>query len=240
MRPVAAGDAVCSVGQMPPSVLICGPERLLKELRDTWIFRGPVKRQLASDAGKAVSLLAASVPQLVVFDGALPGALAFAQKLREDPRTRGVSLAVVTPESAGPEEMARLQAVANALLTRPASPEWDERLARLGAVPPRRRVRLPVRLEFVGLRRAGARITGLAHNLSVSGLLVECVMPLPLGDEVTLTLTLPDSDEPLTCRGRVVRQQPPGPSGVSCYGVTFGPLSDHVVGRIKAFVETAG
>lgn len=222
-----------------PSVLICGPESLLKELRDTWIFRGRVQRRLASDAGKALSLLFASTPQLVVFDASLPGAAAFAQKLREEPRTRGVSLAMVAPLAAGPEELARLGAIANDILTRPATPEWDERLARLGAIQPRRWVRFPVRLEFAGLRRSGARITGLAHNLSPSGLLVECVMPLPVGEEVTLTLTLPDSDEPLTCRGRVVRQQPPGPSGVSCYGVRFGRLSDHFAQRIESFVETA-
>jgi CheY-like chemotaxis protein len=224
-----------------PRVLLCTTNRVLDELGQTWIMRGGIHRQFASGLQDALAAVASRTPHLVVVDRDFPQALRLLRTLRDDPKTRKLSVAALVPKDVDAEEAQELDGVCNVLLHSPVGPEWGERLGRLLAVESRREIRVPVRVEYEGTRSGQrSRITGMAHNISTSGMLVECVVHLPVGEHVDVQLTLPGSEEPLRASGQVVREQPASGSGVSCYGVAFDTLDPASIKRIRQFIESDG
>ena len=75
--------------------------------------------------------------------------------------------------------------------------------------------------------------TGRAVNLSVHGLLLECLHSLQVGEDLRLSFTLPGEPGAVRGTGTVVRVAP---------GECFGVELTHVEGdgrvRIKTYVET--
>jgi CheY-like chemotaxis protein len=218
-------------------VLICATDSL-PELADTAVWRSSLARTTASSLREALATAARLRPRLVVVDIEMPGAAELVETLRRQPATRGISIAAVARGGILAEQRERLEGVANALLLPPAGPDWGERLSQLAEVPSRRDVRVPVRVEFDGRGGAG-RITGIAQNVSISGMLVECVMPLPVGESLRFSLTLPRTEAQISGRGRVVRQQPPVPGRVSAYGVRFDELSGNAASALDTFVAAS-
>jgi len=101
--------------------------------------------------------------------------------------------------------------------------------------------RVPVALE-VRYATATAFLVAYTTNLSKGGLFLETPTPLPVGSEITLTISAPHATEPMVVAGRVawVRDQsdPEGhPVGM---GVQFaeleeryGAVIDHIVSRFE-------
>jgi CheY-like chemotaxis protein len=174
-------------------------------------------------------------PDIVLVDSELTAAQELIETLRARHSTRRLPVAVVLAEDTEPARSRALGGVANVLLEPPAGAAWDALLERISKVAARQQIRVPVRLELSGFR-GGTRVTGLAHNLSHSGMLVECVLALPVGEELRFTLTFPDSDAPVQGRGRVVREQRASASGVTCYGVRFESLDADAAERIRVLV----
>lgn len=81
----------------------------------------------------------------------------------------------------------------------------------------RAHIRVPTRLRVV-YEHGGARIEARSRDLSLGGMFVEDVPPLPFGTELVVRVTLPALDRPaeLRCVVRWVKSD-----GM---GLAFGPL----------------
>ena len=215
-----------------PVVLMCAPDPLVDDLHGTVLWRSGIERHVASRFEDALVTAVAARPHLVVVDRDLPQAERLVADLRGNPTTRGCSIAIVARGDLQPTEVRLIEVGANAILRLPASAEWDERLARLIAVPARRRSRASVTLEFEG--KAGIeRVSGRIADISVTGMAVRCACVLTLGRDLDFSFTL-HGGTPIVGCGRVVRLGRPGRYGVEFYG-----LEGNGVERVRAFVEGA-
>jgi hypothetical protein len=217
-------------------VLICAA-RPLPELEKTLVWREGVERLVAPSLKDAMREADAR-PDVVLVDSELSAAMELIETLRARESTRRLPIAVVLADDTEGSRSGALGGVANVLLEPPAGPAWDALLQRITKVAARHEIRVPVRLELTG-SRGGTRVTGVAHNLSHSGMLVECVLALPVGEELRFALTFPDSDVQVKGRGPVVRQQQAGAGGVSCYGVRFDSLEGDAAERIRLLVTSS-
>ena len=218
-------------------VLICAA-RPLSELEKTLVWRNGVERLVAPSLKDALREADAR-PDVVLVDSELASAVELIETLRARESTRRLPVAVVLAEDVEPARTRALSGVANVLLEPPAGPAWDALLERITKVATRHEIRVPIRLELAG-SRGSTRVTGMAHNLSHSGMLVECVLALPVGEDLRFALTFPDSDVPVKGRGLVVREQRAGAGGVTCYGVCFDTLEGDAAERIRRLVDGTG
>jgi DNA-binding response OmpR family regulator len=212
--------------------LICSQAALEGELGGTLLWWRGIERLLAARLEEARAMAAAARPAVVLVDKELPRSARLITQLREDPATRGLSIAVLARGDFELAEVELLEAGANAILRIPPGPEWDERLLALLHVPIRREIRIPV--QFAVEAAAGLReFYALALNLSANGMLVECQAALPIGDELGVSFSLPGYDAVVACRARVVRQ-----AGATQHGMAFLELDGGGRKRIEAFVAT--
>ena len=217
-----------------PFVLICSQTGLDADLARTPLSRADMDRQVASSVEQALASAAAALPDLVVVDRDLSGAQRLIASLRAEPLTRRASIVILARGDLDPLEVELLESGANAILRLPATPDWEERLRALLAVPVRRQARLPVRLEVDGYRTGGVPMEALALNLSQTGMLIEVRASLRPGDNLDLRFHTPGRDDPIEARARVVRQ-----AGALRFGVQFAGLGGSDRERIRRFVETA-
>ena len=217
-----------------PVALVCTHAVLDQELGHTLLWRGDVERVLVAKPEEARMLAVAAKPDLVLVDRDLPWCERFVIGLREDPGTRGLSIAVLARGDLDPSEVNLLEAGANAILRVPAGDDWDRRLQDLLSVPARRDARFAVRYDVEALGGGSeTALHGTALNLSVRGLLLESPVPLRLGDDLTLSLLLPEECGPAAAPGCVVREAGPGR-----YGIALGALEPASRKAIEAFVAS--
>jgi hypothetical protein len=207
-------------------------------LGQTVLWRSDIERVFAHEAGDGLEAARRIVPNLVVVDGSgVPQAIELLRTLRSDGATQRVSLAAIAT-TGGPEEDALRRSGANLVLPAAVDPRvWDRRLEELLDVPPRREARLHVAFElWCRSDPTSALHEGVVLNISVRGMLIETRESLPVGSTVDLRLTLPDSGEPLSLIGLVVRSAA-DESGSVQSGVQFLILRDPVRERIRSFIE---
>jgi uncharacterized protein (TIGR02266 family) len=105
----------------------------------------------------------------------------------------------------------------------------------------RRFGRVPVALE-VRYASATAFLVAYTTNLSKGGVFLETPSPLPIGAEITLTISAPHAPEPMVVQGRVawVRDYADAEGHPMGMGVQFGQLEDrygavidHIVTRFE-------
>src|SRR5437867_1686705 len=156
-----------------PLALICSLGSLERDLAYTMLWRQGMDRYLAGRLEEARMMLVAAKPDIVVVERELPWIDRLIKAVREDPKTRRVSLVVVARGDFDPSEVALLDAGANAILRLPAGPEWDARLERLLHVPVRKEARFSVRFRVEALSASGAPMPAVALNLSLHGVLLE-------------------------------------------------------------------
>jgi len=120
------------------SALICSHTDLEGDLGQTLLWRHDVDRHVAGRLEEARMMALAARPTIVVVDRDLPWAGRLVTALREDPSTRGVSIAVVARGDFDPGEIELLESGANAVLRLPVDRGGDERLERLAHVPVRK------------------------------------------------------------------------------------------------------
>jgi DNA-binding response OmpR family regulator len=216
-------------------VLICSPVSLEDGLRSTCLWRDGIERHHAARADEARALVSSVRPRLVVVDRDLPGSVDLVKALRHDASTQKLSIAVVVRGQFASTEVGLLEAGANAILRFPTNPDWDDRLTRLLHVPVRRDSRFPVRFAvhaYAGV--AGGSGQAVALNLSVNGLLLECLFPLAMGDELSLDLELAESGPRVAATGRVVRVARAGRFGVELHRIE----GEAAAQEIRRFVES--
>jgi CheY-like chemotaxis protein len=213
--------------------LICTEGTFDVDLADTLLWRGEVERHVVHSAEEGMAAARAWRPDLVVIDRDLAQAARLIAEIRRDTRTRRVSVIVVARADFEPVEIELLEVGANAILRLPASAEWDDRLARLVAVPTRREVRLPVHFELETQMGPGVQAAvATVLNLSVNGILIETDTELRVGDDLDLRFNLPEGGATVSGCGHIVRQ-----AGRRRYGVEFYGLEADGPELVRNYVD---
>ena len=217
------------------AVLICSHANVEEDLGGTLLWRDGMERQVVGKMEEALMLAVAARPRIVVIDRDLPWAARVVSALREDPKTRGLSLVVMARGDFDPSEVELLECGANAILRLPAGPEWNVRLERLMDVPIRKEARFPVSFEVEASSNGSGAVEAQALNLSASGMLIETASALGVQEEVRLQFRLPPQADPVRVFGQVVRLAAPTRFGVEFRGM--GPVESR---RIQGYLATLG
>jgi two-component system phosphate regulon response regulator PhoB len=125
----------------------------------------------ASSAEEAEAAIRAELPDVLLLDWMLPGesGLAFARRLRGDPRTRDLPILMLTARAMEADKLSGLEAGADDFITKPFSPK--ELAARIKAVLRRRAPQLSGdAVEMQGLRidPSTRRVSAGQHSLALS------------------------------------------------------------------------
>lgn len=221
-----------------PRVLIAAPPDLIAELDRSILKRSGVERVLALHPENAFEAIRTSRPDLVIL-GETEGndTCALLRRIRADPATRNVSLAVISRVPPSQAEEAELRhSGANVVLTGEMVPDMsEESIDQLLDVPLRREARMTVR--FVVWSHVGPDnppLEGRSINVSVRGLLLQTPEPVDIGSKLELTFRLPDDDVEIRAVGKAVREHPWGEG--KQIGVEFLILRDAARDRIRAYV----
>jgi len=202
-----------------------------EHLRGTMLGRQNVVRVKAADLDAVKRATLEGRVDIVLLDAALPGAPDLATALREEPLTRGLSIAALGHSEFGFVMVELLEAGVNAILPLPPDADWDDRPLRLVHVPARKVSRFPVNFAVGVGRGTGEPFTGRALNVSVHGLLLQTAFPLDVGHDLRLAFDLPGMGS-IRATGTVVRLEPPG-----CMGIELTSVEGDGRVRIKRYVE---
>jgi DNA-binding response OmpR family regulator len=207
-----------------------------QELGHTLVWRNGMERRIVRDANEAKSVAVAGRAQLLMVDRDGNGAENLVTALRAEAVTRQMSIVVMARGDFEASEIGLLEAGANAVLRLPASPEWDERLTRLVDVPVRRESRFSVFFKVETTHPGGEQsaIMATALNLSVSGMLLETAEPLNVGEELNMQFRLPELDELVKGRARVVRL-----GGPRKFGLEFQELTATGLESVRRYVNSS-
>ena len=156
---------------MSTTVLVVEDEPHIQELVAVNLEHAGHKVLRAASAEEAEVAIRASLPDVLVLDWMLPGesGLAFARRLRSEPRTRDLPILMLTARAMETDKLMGLEAGADDYLTKPFSPR--ELAARIKAVLRRRAPELSgdaVELDGLRLDPAARRVTARGRRLSLS------------------------------------------------------------------------
>ena len=123
---------------MSATVLVVEDEPQIQELVAVNLEHAGHRVLRAGSAEQAAQAIRGELPDVVVLDWMLPGesGLAYARRLRADPRTRELPILMLTARAMEADKLAGLEAGADDYLTKPFSPR--ELIARIKAVLRRR------------------------------------------------------------------------------------------------------
>ena len=223
-----------------PRVLIAAPPDLIAELDRAILRRSGVDRVLALQPEHAFEAIRTSRPDLAILgDTNGTDTCGLLRRIRADPGTRNVTLAVISRVPPSQAEEAELRrSGANVVLTGEMVPDMSEQsIDQLLDVPLRREVRMPV--QFVVWSHVGPDnppMEGHSLNVSIRGLLLETPEPVDIGAKLELTFRLPDDDVEIRAVGKAVREHPWGEG--KHVGVEFLILRDAARDRIRAYVSS--
>jgi two-component system phosphate regulon response regulator PhoB len=138
---------------MGGSILVVDDEAALRDILSANLRHEGYKVMCAGDVPQAEALVRDSRPDLVLLDWTLPGTpgLTFARRLRNDQRTRHISIVLVSARAEEQDKVSALESGADDYVTKPFSER--ELLARIKAVMRRRAPQLADDVvEIAGLR----------------------------------------------------------------------------------------
>ena len=156
---------------MSATVLLVEDEPQIQELVAVNLEHFGHRVVRASSAEEAEAAIRSELPDVLVLDWMLPGesGLAFARRLRGDPRTRDLPILMLTARAMEADKLQGLDAGADDFITKPFSPR--ELAARIKAVLRRRAPELSgdaVEMQGLRLDPATRRVTAGARKLALS------------------------------------------------------------------------
>ncbi len=199
-----------------------------RDLVAAYLERTDYVLQSAEDGAQGVSLASMELPDLILLDLSLPDLDGYqvCRLLREEPRTQGIPVVILTASSDLALHRQAYAAGARACIPKPVSRQ--ALLTTLDAVLASQRRFPRVAITCPVLARVpqfpGRALRGIVRNISRGGLLAEFPVELVLGSRVELTLATPQGPHPETGRvawaiasGDTVRHgigflEPKGPS----------------------------
>ena len=148
---------------MPASILVVEDELAIQDLIAMNLEHAGHSVLRARDAEQAAGMVRSVLPDVVLLDWMLPGQSgpAFARSLREDERTRGVPIIMLTARGIDGGDVAGFDAGADDYLPKPFSPR--ELVARIKAVLRRRSPQMaeePVEVSGLKLDPVAHRVIG--------------------------------------------------------------------------------
>lgn len=102
--------------------------------------------------------------------------------------------------------------------------------------------RIPIQM-LVDYRSGGNYLFDFCRDMGTGGVFIETTKPLPVGSDLELTFTIPDSKETLSTTGRVIWAQPPvaDRKDISVgMGVQFANFSEHHRRTLDQFIQRYG
>ena len=156
---------------MSATVLVVEDEPEIQELVSVNLEHAGHRVVRAASAEEADAAIRTALPDVLVLDWMLPGesGLAFARRLRGDPRTRDLPILMLTARAMEADKLSGLEAGADDYLTKPFSPR--ELAARIKAVLRRRAPELSgdaVEIRGLRLDPAARRVTAGGRALGLS------------------------------------------------------------------------
>jgi two-component system phosphate regulon response regulator PhoB len=150
---------------MAAQILVVEDDPGIQELIAVNLVRAGHLVRRAADAESALALMHAALPDLVLLDWMLPGisGLDLARRLRSEPRTRAVSIIMLTARGEERDKITGLEIGADDYVTKPFSPR--ELLARITAVLRRR---VPQATEDV-VAIGGLRLDPASQRVTAAG-----------------------------------------------------------------------
>ena len=156
---------------MSATVLVVEDEPQIQELVAVNLEHAGHRVVRAGSAEEAETAIRKALPDVLVLDWMLPGesGVAFARRLRGDPRTRELPILMLTARAMETDKLAGLEAGADDFITKPFSPK--ELNARIKAVLRRRAPQLAddaVEIQGLRLDPATRRVSAGTYKLSLS------------------------------------------------------------------------
>ena len=154
---------------MSATILVVEDEPQVQELLAVNLEHAGHRVRRASSAGEAVTSIREELPDVLVLDWMLPdeSGLSLTRRLREDERTRGLPILMLTARAMEQDKISGLEAGADDYLTKPFSPK--ELAARIKAVLRRRAPQLADDVVEID----GMRLDPAARRVSAGGKIVE-------------------------------------------------------------------
>jgi two-component system phosphate regulon response regulator PhoB len=151
------------------TILVVEDEPQVQELVAINLEHAGHRVRRASSAGEAVTSIREELPDVLILDWMLPdeSGLSLTRRLREDERTRGLPILMLTARAMEHDKISGLEAGADDYLTKPFSPK--ELAARIKAVLRRRAPQLADDVVEID----GLRLDPAARRVSASGKIVE-------------------------------------------------------------------
>jgi CheY-like chemotaxis protein len=223
-------------------VLVVSAEDLVPGLSKTVLGQSDVDYVVARDAEAGWEAARAQRPQLaIVALGTREANEEFLRRIRSDEQARSVHVLVSLVSALPAEQISLREAGATAVIAGSPDPFlWNPTLERLIESGRRRTASIPVRFwVWYRLSPNESAARGRALNVGVRGMLLETDQPVPVdnGTEVEVEFVLPDRDQTLHLRGRVVREAETGAAGQRRFGIQFLGLDSDDHDRIAAFVD---
>jgi len=176
-------------------------------------------------------------PQLIMFGFDLfdMSAPEFCREIRNDERTRGISLLLVCDRENDQHQDLCLAAGCNDVIFRPLQRnDLDAKITRLTNIPTRRELRTLTRIE-VSLEKNGRFLIGRSLNISATGMLLELDRVLPGEGKLRLHFYLPGEQKPMQIESEVLRAEFVGTTAK--YGLHFLGVTEEERERIEKFVR---
>ena len=177
------------------------------------------------------------VPNLIMFGYDLfdMSAPEFCRYIREDERTKMISLLLVCDRSNEEHATTCLDSGCNDVIYRPLErAELDAKIAKLTTIPSRRQMRTLTRVE-VAVANKDRFILGRSLNVSATGMLIETDRVLPGEGPLRLQFYLPGESKPVDAVVEVLRSEFVGT--MARYGVRFLELTPEARAQIERYVQ---
>jgi two-component system, OmpR family, phosphate regulon response regulator PhoB len=156
---------------MSATILVVEDEPQVQELVAVNLEHAGHRVRRAATAGEAVTSIREELPDVLILDWMLPdeSGLSLTRRLREDERTRGLPILMLTARAMEQDKISGLEAGADDYLTKPFSPK--ELAARIKAILRRRAPQLSgdaVEIDGLRLDPASHRVTAGEQRLYLS------------------------------------------------------------------------
>jgi two-component system phosphate regulon response regulator PhoB len=151
------------------TILVVEDEPQVQELVAVNLEHAGHRVRRASSAGEAVTSIREELPDVLILDWMLPdeSGLSLTRRLREDERTRGLPILMLTARAMEHDKISGLEAGADDYLTKPFSPK--ELAARIKAVLRRRAPQLADDVVEIG----GLRLDPASRRVTAAGRIIE-------------------------------------------------------------------